>query len=115
MNMNMNMNDNDFNFTADAVAVGLRDIIIVKMKEEEKEDNVKELVEMICKALVDNPEDVVVAQIDGEQTSILELRVHKSDIGKVIGKQGRTAGAIRIILASAGMNHKRRYNLEILE
>lgn len=75
----------------------------------------KELVEMICKSLVDNPEDVVVTQIDGEQTSILELRVHKSDIGKVIGKQGRTAGAIRTILSSAGMKHKRRYNLEILE
>jgi predicted RNA-binding protein YlqC (UPF0109 family) len=75
----------------------------------------KELVKMICKSLVDNPEDVEVTQIDGEQTSILELRVHKSDIGQVIGKQGRTAIAIRTILSAAGMKHKRWYKLEILE
>jgi predicted RNA-binding protein YlqC (UPF0109 family) len=76
---------------------------------------VKELVETVCKALVDMPEDVKVTQIDGEQTSILELRVHQSDLGKVIGKQGRTARAIRIILAAAGMKQKRRFNLEIIE
>jgi predicted RNA-binding protein YlqC (UPF0109 family) len=75
----------------------------------------KELVKMICKALVDNPEDVKVTQIDGEQTSILELRVHKSDIGQVIGKQGRTAIAIRTILSAARMKHNRWYKLEILE
>ncbi len=75
----------------------------------------KELVETVCKALVDMPEDVKVTQIDGEQTSILELRVHQSDLGKVIGKQGRTARAIRIILAAAGMKQKRRFNLEIIE
>jgi predicted RNA-binding protein YlqC (UPF0109 family) len=75
----------------------------------------KELVKMICKSLVDNPEEVEVTQIDGEQTSILELRVHKSDIGQVIGKQGRTAIAIRTILSAAGMKHNRWYKLEILE
>lgn len=75
----------------------------------------KELVETLCKALVDYPDDVKVTQVDGEQTSILELRTHQSDIGKVIGKQGRTAQAIRTILAAAGMKQKRRFNLEILE
>jgi len=76
---------------------------------------VKELVETVCKALVDNPDEVKVTQLDGEQTSILELRVHQSDLGKVIGKQGRTARAIRTILAAAGMKQKRRFNLEIIE
>ncbi len=75
----------------------------------------KELIETLCKALVDNPDDVKVTQIDGEQTSIMELRVHQSDIGKVIGKQGRTAQAIRTILAAAGMKQKRRFSLEIME
>ena len=75
----------------------------------------KELVETVCKALVDNPDEVKVTQLDGEQTSILELRVHQSDLGKVIGKQGRTARAIRTILAAAGMKQKRRFNLEIIE
>lgn len=75
----------------------------------------KQLVETVCKSLVDNPEDVKVTQIDGEQTTILELRVNQSDLGKVIGKQGRTARAIRTILAAAGMKQRRRYNLEIIE
>jgi len=76
---------------------------------------VKELVETVCKSLVDNPEDVKVTQIDGEQTTILELRVHQSDLGKVIGKQERTARAIRTILAAACMKQRRRFNLEIIE
>ncbi len=75
----------------------------------------KQLVETVCKSLVDNPEQVAVTQIDGEQTTILELRVHPSDLGKVIGKQGRTARAIRTILAAAGMKQRRRFNLEIIE
>lgn len=74
-----------------------------------------QLVETICKSLVDHPENVEVTQIDGEQTTILELRVNPSDLGKVIGKQGRTARAIRTILAAAGMKKGRRYNLEIIE
>ena len=75
----------------------------------------KQLVETVCRALVDNPEEVKVTQIDGEQTTILELRVDQSDLGKVIGKQGRTARAIRTILAAAGMKQRRRFNLEIIE
>ena len=75
----------------------------------------KELVEMIAKALVDNPDKVQVSLLEGEQTSILELKVAQEDLGKVIGKQGRTARAIRIILGAAGMKLKRRYNLEIIE
>jgi predicted RNA-binding protein YlqC (UPF0109 family) len=74
-----------------------------------------ELVEWIAKSLVDNPEKVHVSQIDGEQSSIIELRVAQEDIGKVIGKQGRNAQAIRIILGAAGMKLKRRFNLEIIE
>lgn len=75
----------------------------------------KELVELIAQALVDQPEKVVVSVLDGEQTTILELKVAPEDLGKVIGKQGRTARAIRIILGAAGMKLKRRYNLEIIE
>lgn len=75
----------------------------------------KELVEMIAKSLVDNPEKVHVSQLEGEQTTILELKVAQEDLGKVIGKQGRTARAIRIILGAAGMKMKRRFNLEIIE
>lgn len=75
----------------------------------------KELVESICKVLVDFPDEVSVAQIEGGQTTILELKVNQADIGKVIGKQGRTARAIRTIISAAGMKDNRRYNLEILE
>jgi len=76
---------------------------------------VKELVELIAQALVDQPEKVAVNQIEGEQNTTLELKVAPEDLGKVIGKQGRTARAIRIILGAAGMKLKRRYNLEIIE
>lgn len=75
----------------------------------------KELVELIARALVDQPEKVVVSQIEGEQTTVLELKVAPEDLGKVIGKQGRTARAIRLILGAAGMKLKRRFNLEIIE
>ncbi len=75
----------------------------------------QELVEMIARALVDNPDKVVVSQLKGEQTTILELKVAQEDLGKVIGKQGRTARAIRVILGAAGMKLKRRFNLEIIE
>jgi len=76
---------------------------------------VKELVELIAKALVDQPDKVVVTQLEGEQTTVLELKVAPEDLGKVIGKQGRTARAIRILLGAGGMKLKRRYNLEIIE
>jgi predicted RNA-binding protein YlqC (UPF0109 family) len=75
----------------------------------------KELIEMIAKALVDAPEHVSVRAIDGEQSTVLELKVAPNDLGKVIGKQGRTARAIRTILGAAGMKLKRRFTLEILE
>src|SRR6266487_2278 len=75
----------------------------------------KELVEIIAKALVDNPEQVVVTEVEGEQTTVLELRVAPSDLGKVIGKQGRTARCIRTLLGAAGMKLKKRLVLEILE
>jgi len=75
----------------------------------------KELVEAIAKALVDNPEQVQVRAIEGEQVTVFELRVHPSDLGKVIGRQGRTAESIRTILAAAGMKLRKRVKLEILE
>ena len=75
----------------------------------------KELVEAIAKALVDNPEAVQVRTIDGEQVTVFELRVDPTDLGKVIGKQGRTARSIRTILGAAGMKFKKRFTLEILE
>jgi len=75
----------------------------------------KELIEQIAKALVDSPDDVSVNAIEGEQTTVLELRVAQTDLGKVIGKQGRTARSIRTILSAAGMKLKKRFTLEILE
>lgn len=75
----------------------------------------KQLVEDIAKALVDIPEDVSVNEVAGEQVTVLELRVAPSDLGKVIGKQGRTARSIRTILGAASMKLNRRYSLEILE
>jgi len=76
---------------------------------------VKELVELIAKALVDNPNKVQISQIDGEQSSILELKVAQEDLGKIIGKQGRNAQAIRVILGAAGMKLKKRFILELIE
>ena len=75
----------------------------------------KELVESIAQALVDSPEGVNVTVVEGEQTTVLELRVAQEDLGKVIGKQGRTARAIRTILGAAGMKLRKRFVLEILE
>ena len=75
----------------------------------------KELVELIAKFLVDNPEEVSVAEVGGERTAVFELRVAKSDIGKVIGKQGNTARAMRTILSAAGAKLEKRCVLEILD
>ncbi|MDE3195875.1 MAG: KH domain-containing protein [Acidobacteriota bacterium] len=75
----------------------------------------KQLIEDIAKALVDIPEEVEVFTVEGEQTTVLELKVAPSDLGKVIGKQGRTARSIRTILGAASMKVNRRYTLEILE
>ncbi|MDD9300831.1 MAG: KH domain-containing protein [Desulfobacter sp.] len=75
----------------------------------------KELVEYIAKALVDNPEDVQVSEVTGDQTSVLELKVAKEDLGKVIGKQGRSARAMRTILSAASTKLNKRTVLEIIE
>jgi predicted RNA-binding protein YlqC (UPF0109 family) len=75
----------------------------------------KELIEYIAKSLVDKPEEVSVTELEGEQTSVIELRVAKEDLGKVIGKQGRTARAMRTILGAASAKIKKRSVLEILE
>lgn len=75
----------------------------------------RELVEQIAKSLVDHPEKVSVRAVEGEQVTVLELRVDPSDLGKVIGKQGRTARSIRTILGAAGMKLRKRFTLEILE
>ncbi|WP_045212016.1 KH domain-containing protein [Desulfonatronovibrio magnus] len=75
----------------------------------------KELIEYIAKSLVDNPDEVSVSEIEGEQTSVIELKVAKEDLGKVIGKQGRTARAMRTILGAASTKAKKRAVLEIIE
>ncbi len=75
----------------------------------------KELVELIARALVDRPDEVNVREIEGNQATVLELRVADGDLGKVIGKQGRTARAIRAVLNASGTKLKKRFVLEILE
>ncbi len=75
----------------------------------------KDLISTIARAIVDNPEQVSVTEIEGAHTSVLKLKVAKSDIGKVIGKKGRTAGAIRTILVGVSGKAKKRVVLEILE
>jgi predicted RNA-binding protein YlqC (UPF0109 family) len=76
---------------------------------------IRELVEGIAKALVDTPAEVAVTEVQGELVTVLELKVAPSDLGKVIGKQGRTARSIRTLLGAAGMKLNRRFALEILE
>ncbi len=75
----------------------------------------RSLIEDIAKALVDNPEEVAVSEVDGERTTVFELRVATSDLGKVIGKQGKTARSMRTILSAAGTKLGKRCVLEILE
>ncbi|HAJ28521.1 MAG: KH domain-containing protein [Syntrophales bacterium] len=75
----------------------------------------KELIKYMAQALVDNPEQVEVSEVVGEQTSVIELRVAKEDLGKVIGKQGRTAKAMRTILSAASTKIRKRSVLEIIE
>lgn len=75
----------------------------------------KELVKYIAQALVDNPDDVAVSEVEGEQTSVIELRVAKEDLGKIIGKHGRTAQSIRTILSAASAKNRKRAVLEIVE
>ena len=77
--------------------------------------SMKTLIEEIAKALVDHPDEVLVSEVEGEQTTVLELRVDPQDLGKVIGKQGRTARAMRTLLGAVGTKENKRILLEILE
>jgi len=78
-------------------------------------EELRNLVEVMAKALVDLPEQVNVAEVEGEQTTVIELRVAKEDLGKIIGKEGRTARSLRTILAAVSTKLKKRSVLEILE
>jgi len=78
-------------------------------------DKLNELVTFIAKSLVDSPEKVEVREVAGEQTAVLELKVAQEDLGKIIGKQGKTAKAIRTILGAAAAKMRKRAVLEILE
>jgi predicted RNA-binding protein YlqC (UPF0109 family) len=75
----------------------------------------KQFIENIVKALVDHPDQVNVSEVDGEKTTVYELRVGPGDLGKVIGKKGKTAGAIRILISAASAKKGKRAMLEILE
>jgi predicted RNA-binding protein YlqC (UPF0109 family) len=75
----------------------------------------KEMIQLIAQAMVDNPDQVSVAEIEGNQTTVLELKVAESDLGKVIGKQGRNAQAIRTILSAISAKVNKRVVLEIIE
>ena len=84
-------------------------------EEEKQEISVRELVELMVKALVDHSDEVHVGEVVGQYSSVLELHVARDDIGKVIGKRGAHAHALRTILTAAGGKEKKRYVLEILE
>jgi predicted RNA-binding protein YlqC (UPF0109 family) len=75
----------------------------------------KDLISFIAKAIVDNPEEVVVTEIEGTQSAVIELKVSKEDVGKIIGKHGRTVVAIRTILSAASMKLKKRCILDLLD
>lgn len=77
--------------------------------------SLKQLVELVAKSLVDKPEDVEVIEVEGEQTTVIELKVAKEDLGKVIGKQGRTAQAMRTIIGAAAAKVRKHCVLEIIE
>jgi uncharacterized protein len=87
----------------------------VRSSDQVKEAAMKDLIKYIAQALVDYPEQVEVTEVVGNQTSVLELKVAKEDLGKIIGKQGRTARAMRTILSAASAKIKKRTVLEILE
>ena len=85
------------------------------MTHEQMPDNMQELVTEIAKALVDDPNAVIVEAVERDESTVLRLRVAPSDVGKVIGKQGRTARSMRTILGAVSMKHHHRYTLDILE
>lgn len=78
-------------------------------------NELKNLVEIMAKALVDFPDQVSVSEVEGEQTTVIELKVAREDLGKVIGKEGRTAGSLRTILSAVSTKLRKRSVLEILE
>lgn len=82
---------------------------------EQNTESVVELVEAIAKSLVDNPDEVEVEAVEGTQSCVIELSVDPADLGKVIGRKGRTAKCMRTILGAVSMKHDNRYSLEILE
>lgn len=75
----------------------------------------KELIEYVVKALIDHPEDLRIAEIEGERTIVFELRCHPDDVGKVIGKSGKTVGAIRALLSTVAARQNKRAMLEVVE
>lgn len=77
--------------------------------------SLKGLIEELVKAIVDKPEEVKISEVEGESTSVIELRVAKEDIGKIIGKEGKTAKAMRTILSAASQKLKKKTHLEIIE
>ncbi len=81
----------------------------------DQQTSLKELVEFMAKSLVDNPDAVEVKEVAGEQTTVVELKVAQEDLGKVIGKQGRTARSMRTILTAASTKLQKRSVLEIVE
>jgi predicted RNA-binding protein YlqC (UPF0109 family) len=97
------------------LSTGKGSCVLLRRLDTEAGAKMKDLVEEIAKALVDHPEGVRVDAVEGSQVTVLELRVHPEDLGKVIGRQGRTAKAIRTLLGAAGMKLRKRFTLEILE
>ncbi len=75
----------------------------------------KPLIEFLARSLVDSPDEVKVHQLDRDQATVLEVEVAQPDLGKIIGRQGRTARALRTLLAAAGQKQRRRYILDILD
>lgn len=85
------------------------------MKNADRPDDMRELVTQIARALVDVPDAVIVEAVERDESTVLRLRVAPTDVGKVIGKQGRTARSVRTILGAVSMKHHHRYTLDILE
>jgi len=96
-------------------SVYYRLILSIQSETERGNGTMKDLISVIVKAIVDQPDEVMVTEIVGDHTTVLEVTVAKNDMGKVIGKQGRNAQAIRTILSAASGKVRKRYVLEILE
>ncbi len=88
---------------------------MVPIAHEDEGKKLRDLIKFIAQALVDRPGEVEVSEVEGEKTSVIELKVAKEDLGKVIGKQGKTARAMRTILSAASTKIRKRAVLEIIE